>query len=186
MLPNGSIQTESMDRDAFEAAIGDLNGKWNEWVMAVQKSENVRETRNDTHRLAYECMRDYRQKVENELPAGHALLDSLPLLNPDTSSNPDAPEASGTWNAATKKADLTGTPSTSAGVTHTDVRFCPDAEYDPQNEIVLTSIATGDPLAYSTDIGLGIAGDKSRFQLVAVTADGHEGRSPVVEVERLT
>jgi hypothetical protein len=184
LLSNGTTQVETLEAAEYQDLLNDLSSKWTEWVMAQQKSDNVRETRNDTHKLAYDCMRDYRAKVQNELAPGHALLESLPLLNPDTSKNPDAPEATGAWNAATEKADLSGTPSTSATVVRHEVRYSPEPEYNPENEIVLATIPTGQPLTYSTDIGLGIVGDVSRFQVVAVTGDGHEGRSPVVAVER--
>jgi len=184
--PDGSILTETLEQEEFKDMITDMSDKWNEWVMAQQAADNVREKRNDTHALAYACMRDYRAKAQNVLPEGHALLDSLPLLNPDASQNPDAPEGSGVWNGTTEQADLTAVASTSPAVVRHEVRYSPEPVYNVENEIVLMTIPLGEALTYSTDIGLGVPGDKSRFQWVAVTANGHEGRSSVVEVERTT
>jgi hypothetical protein len=183
-LPNGTIETVMLGFDGYVELLNNVQGKWNEWDRARQKVENVRETRNDVMTLAYDTMRDYRSKVPLELPAGHA-LDSLPLLNPDPSQKPDAPEASGSWNEATAQADLTAVPSTSPTVVRHDLRWSPgEGDYDEENEVTLTTLPAGEALTFSTDIGLTLTGNVSRFTWVAVTGNGHEARSNVVAVTR--
>lgn len=183
-LPNGSISTELLTAEAFGELIVAMQGKWNEWSRAQQAAENKRELRNDMMKLAYDAMRDYRARVPLELPPGHALLDSLPALSPVASQTPDAPEATGAWNAGTLQADLAATPSTSAEVDHTELRYSPDEVYNEDNEVTLASVPAGGTLTFSTDIGLAVPGDTSRFTWVAVTGNGHEGRSNVVAVTR--
>ena len=183
-LPNGTISTETLIVDGYEGLIDSLQAKWNEWTRAQQKADNVREQRNDVMTLAYETMKDYRAKVPLELPPGHALLDSLPALSPDPSKRPVGPSASGEWNAATSQADLTATPSPTPTVVEHDLRYSPDTPYNPDNEVTLVTIPTGQPLTFSTDIGLAVPGDVALFSWVAVTADGHEGRSLIVSVTR--
>ena len=181
---NGTIVTETLGKDTYQALILELNSKWDEWVGAMQTADNKREVRNDLQKLIYDTLRDYRAKAPLILPPGHALLDSLPALTPDTARRPAAPVGSGTWNAATSNADLTATPSASAGVVRTELRYSPEDPYNSQNEIALVSIPAGQPLIFSTDLGLGIPGDTSRFTWVALTADGHEGASTVIVVTR--
>lgn len=184
-LPNGTIATETLGSDAYGELLNDLQAKWNEWDRARQKADNVREERNDVLKLAYEAMRDYRGKVPLELPADHALVDSLPQLNPDPAQRPDPPSGQGVWNAVTSQADLSGAPSPSATVVRTDLRWSPEpAGYNEENEVILTSLPVGTDLTFSTDLGLAVAGDVSRFTWVAVTEDGNEGRSNVMEVTR--
>lgn len=182
-LPNGTIQTVTMDSDGYQELINDLQGKWNEWTRAQQRAENIREQRNDVMALAYELMKDYRAKVPLELPEGHALLDSLPALSPDAAKRPAAPAGAGEWNEQTAEADLSGSPSTTPGVAH-ELRYSPEDPYNDDNEIVLASFAAGQSLAFSTNIGLAVPGDVARFVWVAVAPDGHEGRSSVVAVTR--
>ena len=185
-LPDGSIATETLGADAYAELLNDLQAKWNEWDRARQKADNVREERNDVLKLAYDAMRDYRGKVPLELPAGHALVDSLPLLNPDPAQRPEPPVGQGVWNAASAKADLTGTPSPTATVVRTDLRWSPEPTgYNEDNEVTLMSVPAGGTLTFSTDLGLAVAGDIARFTWVAITEDGNEGRSNVMEVERL-
>ena len=183
---SGAIVTETLLTAEYSARILELNGKWNEWVSALQTVDNTREVRNDLQVLIYACLRDYRAKVPLVLPAGHALLDSLPALSPDAVSRPAAPVASVVWNGATNQADLSAVPSTSASAVRTELRYSPENPYNAENEIVLVSIPTGQPLTFSTDLGLGISGDVSRFTWVAITVDGHEGASEVIAVERTT
>ena len=181
---DGSLFTETLTSAEYMTLITEMEAQWNEWTRAQQVADNIREQRNDVMALAYAAMRDYRLKVPLELPAGHALVDSLPALSPESTSPPDAPEAAGAWDAGTQQAVLTAVPSTSAEVTTTDCRYCPDEPYDANNEVILASIPAGQPLTFSTDIGLAVPGDTARFTWVAVTPDGREGRSGVVAVTR--
>lgn len=183
-LPNGTIQTDTLTVSQYGDLITALQEKWNEWTRAQQKADNVREERNDVMALAYETMKDYRQRVPLELPADHALLASLPALSPDPAKKPAAPVGSGVWNAATEKADMTAVASTSASVERHELRYSPEDPYDTENEVTLAVFALGTALEFSTGLGLALAGDTSRFTWVAVTGDGHEGRSEVVAVTR--
>lgn len=181
---DGSLRTETLAVAGLSALLDAMQAKWDEWIRAQQAVDNIREQRNDVMKLAYACMRDYRQVVPLELPAGHALTGSLPALNPDPARKVRPPVASGTWNSATEKADLTAAASPDADVQRTELRFSPADPYDTNNEIVLTSIPAGQTLTFSTKLGLSLRGDISRFTWVAVTAGGGEGRSNVVSVTR--
>ena len=183
-LTNGTIVTETLIVAGYAALIESLQVKWNDWTRAQQKADNVREQRNDVMALAYETMKDYRAKVPLELPPGHALLDSLPALSPDPAKRPVPPGASGEWNAGTSQADLTGTASPTPTVVEHELRYSPDTPYNADNEVTLVTIPAGQPLTFSTDIGLAVPGDVALFSWVAVTADGHEGRSTIVSVTR--
>lgn len=183
-LPNGSIQTELLDAAGYEALCAGLLLKWSEWTRAQQGAQNKRGRRNEVMKQAYEVMRDYRVKVVLELPPGHALAKSLPALNVDNTPRPEAPEASGAWDAAAGAAILTAVPGKSAEVVGHELRFSPDAEYNEDNEAALVSIPAGEVLVFSTDVGLAVPGDVSRFTWVALTRDGREARSKVVAVER--
>jgi hypothetical protein len=184
-LPNGTIQTTTLTREDYQTALTALQAKWNDWDRARKKVDTTREERNDFMALAYNTMRDYRLKVPLELPPDHALVASLPLLNPDPALRPDAPEAAGSWNSGTEKADLTATASTSPDVTRHELRWSPgEGDYEADNEVVLATLPVGEALTFSTDIGLAVPGDVSRFTWVAVNASGHEGRSNVVAVVR--
>jgi hypothetical protein len=183
-LPNGSIQTELLDAAGYEALCAGLLLKWSEWTRAQQSAQNKRAVRNEVMKLAYVAMRDYRAKVVLELPPGHALVNSLPALNADNAARLDAPEASGAWDAGAGAAILTAVPGKSAEVDRHELRYSPDAEYNEDNEAALVSIPAGQPLIFSTDMGLAVPGDVSRFTWVALTRDGREARSKVVAVRR--
>ena len=184
LLSTGAINEETLTVAQLQALVDALQLKWNEWTRAQQSLENIREERNDVMKLAYDCMRDYRMKVPLELPAGQALLDSLPALNPDPARSVTPPVASGAWNSGTEQADMTAAPSPDSDIERTELRYSPGDPYDAENEIVLAAIPAGQPLTFSTDLGLAIAGDTSRFTWVAVATDGNEGRSEVVAVTR--
>lgn len=184
-LPNGTLATETLELADYVTLIDAMQEQWNAWTRAQQAAENIREQRNDAMQLAYDAMRDYRLKVPLELPPGHALLDSLPSLSPDSGATPDAPEATAAWNPATEQADLAATPSTTPEVDRHELRFSPEDPYNAENEIVLTTIPAGQPLTHTTSIGLAIPGDTARFSWVALTPDGRESRSNITAVTRV-
>jgi hypothetical protein len=183
-LMNGTLAEETLALAQLQALLDALSAKWNEWTRAQQAVDNRREERNDLMKLAYDCMRDYRQKVPLELPAGHSHIDSLPALNPDPARNVTPPAASGAWNSGTQQADLAAVASPDSDIVRTELRFSPVAPYNADNEVVLASIPAGGTLSFSTDLGLAVSGDTSRFTWVAVASDGNEGRSGVVAVTR--
>lgn len=157
-------------RDAFKA------------VRDADKNLEVERDRRDALLdPARERMRQYQTGVEANLPAGHALLDSVPLLSPAPGSTPDAVTLSGMWDAGTLEAVLTWTESSEANFDHYDVRMTPGATYDTANDVSIFSVGAG-TLEHRTQDGLLNPGDTASFKVYVVLRTGNEAGSNTVTI----
>ncbi|MEQ1858811.1 MAG: hypothetical protein ABMA13_02635 [Chthoniobacteraceae bacterium] len=167
-----------MAREALRSDYGALS--------AVEVDLRVaREERNDMQDIIYPVLKAYRMKVPASLPAGHALIDSLPALTPSTEGHtPDAVTASGVWNAGTGKADLTWTESTDSMLAEYQVRGVPGEVYDSDDEVVIATVPAGGARAFATDFALGSPGAVATFKVFVVLTMGRERGSDAVVVLR--
>ena len=144
-----------------------------------------RESRNDLQDRLYELLKGYRQVVATKFPAGHAILDAMPVLSPAPGSTPPAVTITATWDAATQMARVEVQGAVPAGVASLQVRGLPGVDYDSDDESVLGSIPLGGPLVFSTASFLGAVGLSAVFKVYTMTALGHEAGSNAAVVTRV-
>jgi hypothetical protein len=144
----------------------------------------ARERRNDLQDVIYPILKAYRLKVPTALPAGHALLDSLPLLTPPEGHTPAPVAVQAAWNAGTTMADITWAESTDADLESYEVRGVPGDEYDAEDEVVLATVPKGGARTFSTDFALGTPGLSAAFKVYVVLDSGRERGSEAVVVAR--
>jgi hypothetical protein len=126
----------------------------------------------------------YRQRIPSEFEAGSVLLASLPAYSPPEGATPDAVQLSGTYDAATQKADLAWSEVTDESVTELELRGTVGPEYDAEDESIIATFAPTDPRTWTGDFGLLVAGSASSFKIFAKTAEGNERGSNAVTVTR--
>jgi len=129
-------------------------------------------------------LKAYRLKVPVTLPPGNALIDSLPVLTPAEGRTPDAVAVTAEWNAATTLADVTWAASEDVDLKEYEVRASPGAEYDAEDEVVLTKVAAGGVRALSTLFSLGTPGLTAGFKVYVILNTGRERGSAPVYVTR--
>ena len=165
------------DRDALRAAYAAL-------TTAEVELKTSRERRNDLQDQAYEILKAYRMRVPTAVPAGNALVDSLPRLTPEGGHTPEAVTATGSWDAQQQKAKITWPASTEAALDYYEVRGVPGDDYTLDDESVLANIDGGSPLEFYTDFALGQQGAKAGFKVYVVLNTGNEKGSNTVYVTR--
>jgi hypothetical protein len=153
-------------------------------VDAEQEVALALQRRNDLQDRLYELMKKYRLAVPASIPAGNALLDTLPALSPTSGRTPVAVTASGQWNAGTSKAALTATVSADPDLDHYELRACAGADYSTDEESVVASVPPGASVAFATDRFLTQAGEVASFRIYVVLKSGGEAGSNTVVVAR--
>jgi hypothetical protein len=144
----------------------------------------AREQRNDLQDEVYPVLKNYRQKVPVSLPEGHALVDSLPVLTPTDSHTPAPVAAAAVWDAAAQKAKITWEASPEATLAEYQVRGVPGDAFDPDDEVVLATIAPDGAREFLTDFALGAPEVTAAFKVYVVLTTGNERGSEVLLVTR--
>jgi hypothetical protein len=165
------------DREALRTAYATL-------TTAEVELKTSREKRNDLQDQAYEILKAYRLRVPTAVPAGNALVDSLPRLTPEGGHTPEAVEATAVWDAQQQKAKIAWAASTEATLDHYEVRGVPGGDYAADDESVLASLDGSAPLEFFTDFALGQQGAKAGFKVYVVLTSGNEKGSAPVYVTR--
>jgi hypothetical protein len=171
---------------ALAGFTGDLAGARTNYVAgtsALNGSRSARASRDILLAPARERMRQYRQAVLSMLPAGNALLLTVPALTPPPGSTPAAVVASIIWNLLTNQADITWTASDNANLLHYSIRTAPGPTYRAADESVVAEVAPG-TLTYSTLEGLGVSGARALFRVYVVLNTLNERGSNTVGVTR--
>ena len=168
----------------FSSALETLRTAWNEWEEQEQNWSLDIQKRNDMQDVIYPILKVYRLKIPSVFAEGSAILDTLPLLTPETGSTPQAPGVTGGWSAVNSRAELNGTPSPTAAVTKNQLRGCVGPVHNDNTESVIATLEAGEPLVFTTTWGLTTPGSVASFRLVAMTADGHERGSAPVAISR--
>jgi len=130
-----------------------------------------------------ERMRQYRKAVVATLPAGNALLLSIPALTPPPGSTPDPVALSGQWNSGTVLGDLTWTASANPALLHYSVRTAPGPHYRAADESTIMNVAPG-TLSFSTLVGLVAPGATALFRVYVVLTTGNIKGSNTVSITR--
>lgn len=178
LLDNYAYGDFDADREALRGLYGALS-------TAEVNLKLAREKRNDLQEVIYEILKSYRLKVPTALPAGNALIDSLPLLNPPEGGHtPDAVVVEAEWSAATSTAQLTWSESTDADLKEYQVRAVPGPDYDTDDEAVLITVPAGGARTFATVFGLPVPGATASFKVYVVLKTGNERGSEPVSVTR--
>lgn len=178
LLQDGTTQ------GVFEAAVAALAELYDTVVDAEQEVSLTLERRNDLQDSLYELMKKYRLAVPAYVPAGNALLDTLPALTPTSGRTPEPVTASGAWNAGTVKAALTATISTDPDLDHYELRACAGPEYSTEEESVVAAAPPGPTVAFATDKFLTQSGDIASYRIYVVLQSGGQAGSNTVVVVR--
>ena len=156
------------------------------YIAASNATANARIARNKRNVLLVPArlrMQQYRSVVIARLPSTSPLLASVPAYTPPPGSTPQAVAATGKWNVATGKADLTWTPSTNTALDYYSIRTAPAPTYKGDEETALASVPKAQT-TFSTDAGLAAPGTTALFKVYVVTTTGNERGSATVKVTR--
>lgn len=176
LLGGYALAAYSTDLTALKAGYGTLGAGEQEETLERQRRKVALDR-------AYGLLVDYRKAVIGSFDPLDPLVGSLPKLTPDPGSTPDAPTATGAWDAATEMMKITYTASTAPDLDHYELRMCAGPDYSTENETVVASNSPTDPREFFTDGGLTSPGVVS-FKVYAVTATGNEAGSNAVTVTR--
>ena len=132
----------------------------------------------------YPLLKLYRAKIEALFAANAPIALSLPDLVDSGSGSPAPGTLEGVLNAEGTESVLTGEPSVSASVVKHQLRASVGEEPSAGDEAVRAEFALGEEIALTSDYGLSVPGAGVHWRLVAVTADGHEGTTDWVSLQR--
>jgi hypothetical protein len=178
LLPDGTTAAQ------FTTAADALRQFYDDVLNRQQDVDLALEKRNDVQDQLYEGMKLYRLAVPGRLPAGSALVDSLPALTPDSSRTPDPVELTGTFNSQTNQATLTAAVSTDPDLEEYELRYCTGANYSTENEHFAATIPQGTPPVFVTNKGLQSPGLTASFKVYVRLNDGGEAGSNAVVLQR--
>jgi hypothetical protein len=177
-LPGGITQAD------FAARLEVGRVAFNSAEEREQQATLERGIRNELQDLIYPILKVYRLKVEATYAAGSAIMATLPALTDDGSGTPQPGTLTGSFNAATGAATLTGTPSSSGTVVRHQIRASLGPEPDAEDEALKAEFTPGQPITLTTSYGFSAPGALVHFRLVAITADGHEKGSDWLTLQR--
>lgn len=169
---------------AFTTALAELAKLYEAVTDAEQDVTLALEHRNDVQDRIYQMMKNYRQTVPTRIPAGTALLETLPALTPTSSRTPDPVVASGTVDAATQQAVISFTPSTDADLEGYDLRMTPGDTYDTEVDAQVATLAAGAGTEFRTPAGLPTPGAVATYKVYVKLKSGGEAGSNAVTLSR--
>ena len=165
----------------FRGSLNALQSRVDSVTAAEQALDLALERRNDTQDAIRPRLVNYRLMVPTLIPAGDALLDTLPAYSTEGSRTPEATVLSGAWNAATTQADLTSTISDDSDLAEYELRYCAGADYDTELESVAGNVPAGQSPVFHTTKGLTTAGSTASFRVyVRLSSGGEKGSNTVV------
>lgn len=179
------LLAEGYARATFLTDLTALRTAYAASITAENASRKARSDRDGLLAPAKERMKQYRLAIKFKLPAGHALLATVPILSPPPGSTPQAVSVAGVWNSTTNKADLTWAASTHPNLASYSVRTAPGPTYKTAEETVVAPVANPQT-TYSTDAGLTVPGAVALFKVYVVTDTGNEKGSATVKITRPT
>jgi hypothetical protein len=165
------------EREALRLAYAALSAA--EVELSLARGE-----RNVLQDVIYSVLKNYRLKVPTALPAGDALLATLPPLNPAPGHTPSPVPAHGAWDTAAAQAKLTWSASADPNLDHYEVRAVAGDDYVADDESVLATIAPPGPLEFSTGFALSAPGLTAGFKVYVVLKTGNERGSEAIYVTR--
>lgn len=177
LLGDYTLATFNTDRETLRTAYRELTDAGVELRVA-------REQRNDLQDRIYDILKNYRLKVPTALPAGHALIDSLPALTPPAGRTPAPVAAQAGWDAGSSQAKVTWAASPDDELKEYQVRGVPGDEYDTDDEAVLATVEPAAAREFFTPFALGSPGLTAGFKVYVVLKTGHERGSETVFVTR--
>ena len=128
-------------------------------------------------------MKQYQTACEANLPSGHALLLSIPLLSPAPGSTPDPVTLNGSWNVGLVMAQLIWLESTDPDLLSYKIRMTPGPTYDTGNDVQIGSVLAGTS-SFDTVEGLSNPGDTASFRVYVMLQTGNEAASNTVVITR--
>lgn len=152
-------------------------------TTATMRAQTTRDARDVLLKPAQERMKQYRTLVGARLDPAHPLQQSVPVLTPAEGSTPDPVVASGAWNEARGRAELTWTASSDANLDHYSIRTSAGPSYKVRDERALGTVPAGTE-TFSTADGLAAPGAEAMFKVYVVTGSLNEKGSNTVKVTR--
>jgi hypothetical protein len=150
-------------------------------TTTTQDASTARSTRDTTFAPVYERLVQYRKAVLGVLPSDSPLIATIPALSPSRGSTPEPVSASGVWNAAISKADITHTLSDNPAVDRYELRYSPNNPYKTADEQVIASHGA-DVTLFQTNVGLVLPGSSANFRVYVVLTTGNEKGSATVKI----
>lgn len=138
----------------------------------------AREQRNDLQEVIYTVLKNYRLKVPTAFAPGHALIDSLPRLTPESGRTPAPVAVTAVWDGAQEKAKITWDASTDAELKEYQVRGVPGDDYQADDEAVIATVPAGAAREFFTAFALDERGVTAGFKVYVILNSGHEAGSP--------
>jgi len=172
------------DRASFDTDRQSLREAFGALSAAEVNLRLAREQRNDAQDLIYAVLKAYRAKLPSVFPAGHAVLESMPVLRAAPGHTPDAVTAAVVWDVPAAQAKVTWTASPEADIARYEVRGASGESYVAADETVLATVAPGDARELLTDFALPTAGLTAGFKVYVVLPTGNERGSEAVYVTR--
>ena len=175
-------QSPGVGLAAYEAALEEvrllgLALEAAEWALSVARAR-----RNGVMLRVRAMLVSYTRALPSRLPAGHALLESMPRLWPLPGHTPDPVRAAGEWLPAEKRARLTWSESKDEALDHYEVRVCPGLDYNREDEVVLATVPPDAPRELVTGQLLSKPGTAASFRVYVVLRTENARASNVVSI----
>ncbi len=169
---------------AFTTELTALRTAYALWSQRKIEASNVRATRDALLGPARTRLQQYRNAVIGVLPAGHALLNSIPAYSPPPGSTPDPVNLSGTWNETTDMAELVWSASVDPNLEKYNIRYHPGPRYKAAEEQSVDFVNPPDT-ELATVYGLPAPGSVAWFKVYVTTSTSNEKGSNAVKITRV-
>lgn len=144
----------------------------------------TREERNDLQDQIRVILVNYRKSLPTFFAAGHALVESMPVLSPARGSTPDAVVASATWDVTLGMAKITFTASVDPNLFQYEIRSCVGPSYSTDNETVIGNVGPTALREFLSLDNLSAPGSVVTYKVYVITTTGNEKGSNTVLVTR--
>ncbi len=142
----------------------------------------ARSARNQVLRAIHERMKQFRQVIVSVLPPNSPARQNLPRLSPAQGTKPPSVSVTGAWDATILQARLTWTASTATNLLKLEVRGCPGAYKNSEEEVVAD--LPGTATEWQGDWALTAPGTFASFKVYVMTTTGNENGGKAIKIVR--
>jgi hypothetical protein len=166
----------------FAADVVSLKALFTEVTVTLKDARNQRALRDQIFNRVYDELTQYRLAVIALLPEDHALVQTIPRLEPLPGHTPDPVHLDANWDATEQVAALVWTTSDDEDLVRYDIRACIGADYDTDFEFAVDSTLPG-VTTYETSEGLETPGATRTFKVYVILDTGNEAGSNAETVQ---
>jgi hypothetical protein len=166
--------------DEFGVAITALGALYDAVTNSEKDLSIALAKRDDEQDVLYAAMKQYRVSV----PAGDALIDTIPRLTPEGGRTPEPVELAGAYDAVNHAADLSWGLSSDVDLEEYEVRVSFGPTWSDSNNHIVGTVPAGGARVMKTTKGLLADGAVATFKAFVRLKSGGEAGSNAVAIAR--